>query len=190
MRLPCPCCGALVSAEAWQNDADARATLADAAELPGQINRQVLGYLALFRPRDRALMWKKALRLVRELAALVDAGHVHVHGRPDRPCPPQIWAIAMEQMIEHRDTISRPLPNHNYLRKVAWQLADKLDAELEARQHREERDGTARANRQYERQIEQQERIEMSQEDMDALDKMGVGESFRKLQETLNKKRI
>lgn len=190
MKLTCPCCGAVASAEAWQNDLEARAVLAAAIKLDEPIPRQLLPYLGLFRPAERSLSWKRTATLIRDLSKLVATGYVQVHGRPARPCPPHVWAQAMEQMADRGMTISRPMTNHNYLRQVAWQLADKLDAELEARQYREERDGTARANRQYDRQIEQQEQIEMSQEDMDALDKMGVGESFRKLQETLNKKRI
>ncbi|MEW6595677.1 MAG: hypothetical protein AB1413_12485 [Thermodesulfobacteriota bacterium] len=131
MRLICPGCGLTASAEAWLNDAEARELLLVVAKLPPPLPEAVLPYLGLFRPEQKALAWKKARRVVAELAQLVGSGHVQVQGKPARPCPPRLWAEAMGQMVERRERITPPLPNHNYLRQVAWQLADQADSQAE-----------------------------------------------------------
>ncbi|PLX49141.1 MAG: hypothetical protein C0613_08440 [Desulfobulbaceae bacterium] len=147
MRLVCPGCGLTASAEAWINDVAAREVLVAVAGLPAPLPGACLPYLSLFRAESRAMGWKKAARLVRELAALVDGGHVQVQGKPARPCPPSLWAEAMAQMVERRDRLSRPLPNHNYMRQVAWQLADQADAAAEARRRELEKAGNYRTGR-------------------------------------------
>lgn len=133
MRLICPGCGLTASAEAWLNDAEARELLLAVAKLAAPLPEAVLPYLGLFRPEQKALTWKKAKRLVAELVQLTGAGHVQVQGKPARPCPPRLWAEAMGQMVERRERITPPLPNHNYLRQVAWQLADQADSQAERR---------------------------------------------------------
>jgi hypothetical protein len=95
----------------------------------------------LFRPEKQSLRWQKAGKIVSELAKLAQTGFVQVQGKVARPCPPRIWAAAMEQMVERRDAIRRPLPNHNYLKQVAWQLADEADAQGEAARRKMEASG-------------------------------------------------
>ncbi|MDR3631737.1 MAG: hypothetical protein P4L42_15555 [Desulfocapsaceae bacterium] len=128
MKLTCPACGAIASAETWINDALCRETLALIAGLPVPLPKAILSYVALFRPQKTGLSWKKALRLVEEIKVLVKKGHVNVQGKVDRNCPPRLWAQAMDRMVERRVGLALPLKNHNYLRQVAWQLADQEDA--------------------------------------------------------------
>ena len=59
---------------------------------------------------------------------MIDAGSVQWDGREARPAPPQLWAQAMNAVLERRPTA---LNNHNYLRHVAWQLAEGLAARTE-----------------------------------------------------------
>lgn len=134
MKFVCPSCGLTASAEAWINDAAARYLLLAVASLPHPLPKATLLYLGLFRPEKQALRWEKAGKIVAGLAKLTGPGHVQVQGKVARPCPPRIWAQAMEQMIERREAIRRPLPNHNYLKQVAWQLADEEDARGETSQ--------------------------------------------------------
>ncbi len=132
MKLICPSCGAVAGADAWANDAIARELMRDLTSLPAPVPKVVLGYLSLFRPGRRALSWKRAARLTRELAALVAAGHVQVQGKVARPATAAMWAAGMEQMTDRRDALTLPLKNHNYLRQVVWQLADDADRRNEA----------------------------------------------------------
>lgn len=127
MKLVCPGCGATASAEAWVNDATCREVLQVVSRLQAPLPKTCLGYLSLFRPGVRALTWKKALRVSLEVEQLTGRGFVNIQGKVDRNCPARIWAKAMEQMLEQRDRLNLPMPNHNYLRKVAYDLADQMD---------------------------------------------------------------
>jgi len=114
------------------NEPVARQVLVEALKLPVPVHNQLLGYLALFRPAGGSMQPKKALRLVQEIAGLVAPEYVRVQGKPARKCPPRLWAQAMEQMGDRRETLRLPLKNHNYLRQIAWGLADAMDAANEA----------------------------------------------------------
>lgn len=132
MKLVCPGCGATASFEAWDNDVAIRQTIAALAELPGDLPVATLRYLGLFRPAKRALSWKKALKLVREVLAVTTTSHIQIQGHVARPCAPRIWSQAMEDMVNRSDQLRRPMKNHNYLKQVAYDLADKEDAASEA----------------------------------------------------------
>lgn len=147
MILTCPSCGATASACAWENDIAARETLHALLGLPAPVAKVTLGYLSLFRPDQRALTWRKAKKVVDTLTALIAPGWVQVQGKPARPCPPHLWAMAMEQMVERAATLQRPLKNHNYLRQVVWQLADHVDAHQEHQTRQAEANGNAQAHR-------------------------------------------
>lgn len=141
MRLICPGCGITASAEAWLNDAKARELLVAVARLPQPLPEACLPYLGLFRSETQTLGWKKAVRIVADLAKLVGSGHVQVQGKVARPCPPRIWAEAMDKMLERRERLTRPMPNHNYLREVAHGLAELVDAKGEMQRNEAERSG-------------------------------------------------
>lgn len=135
MKLRCFACGAMGSAEAFTNDSIARELLAVATNLPHPLPPIILNYLAMFRPEKTMLTWPKALRLTKDLAALVATGTVQVEKKAARPCPPRLWAQAIEQVIERRDRLSLPLKNHNYLKQIVYDLADRQDARNEAGYH-------------------------------------------------------
>jgi len=130
MRLVCPSCGALHSAEGWINDTEAREALAATAALPPPVARWALQYIALFRPPRRALTWARARRLLVELRELVEAPEIRWNLEPPRPSRPEAWAQAMERVVCHPPK-ELPLGNHNYLRKIAYRIADELDAQAE-----------------------------------------------------------
>jgi hypothetical protein len=132
MKGMCQTCGATAPLEWFLAEPMARQVLATALKLPQAVQDQLLGYLALFRPAGGSMQPKKALRLVTEIAALVAPGYIQVKGQVARPCPARVWAQAMEQMQERRDSLRLPLPNHNYLRQIVWTLADQEDARAEA----------------------------------------------------------
>ena len=145
MKLICPSCGAIAGADAWTNDATIREFLGVLVKLPTPVGEIVLNYLSLFRPGARALTWKKALRITGELAALIGPGTVQVQGKVARPCPPRLWAMALEQMVERRETLQLPIKNHNYLKQIAYSLADQEDARGESMRNRAERSGNHRS---------------------------------------------
>lgn len=142
MRLVCPSCGACHSADAWVNDAHARRALGIAVTLPPPVAPHALGYVALFRNPEakRGLTWKKAGRLLAELRDMVSDGYVQYKRRPARPATPKIWGEALETML-HSRSIDPPLDGHNYLRSVAYDLADAADRKTEVARNQAERTG-------------------------------------------------
>jgi len=154
MRLICPSCGAIASAEAWENDAAARQALDVVVRLPGVVQSRVLPYLGLFRQGARGLTWSRALKLLQQLRHLVDAGTVRWEGGELRPCPPTVWAAALDAVLARRP---KGLKNHNYLRHVAWEMAAgqaaheerEVERQRTGRVHVEERvaEGTSEPDR-------------------------------------------
>lgn len=132
MKLTCPSCAAVASADAWANDANCREATLVVSRLAPPLPKIILSYLSLFRPGKQSLTWKKALRLALEVEELTGKGYVHVQGRVDRDCPARIWAQAMEKMVERRNNgLTLPLDSHVYLSKVAWDMADQADSQAE-----------------------------------------------------------
>jgi hypothetical protein len=128
MRLICPSCGAIASADAWQNDAIIRNFIEMAFKLPGSVQIRTLPYLGLFRQGTKALPWRRALTLAKSLRDLTEQETVHWQVGPTRPVTPEIWGRAMEATIASNP---KGLKNHNYLRHVAWELAAELAAKAE-----------------------------------------------------------
>ncbi len=55
MKLICPSCAAVASAESWVNDANCRETMLVISRLPSPLPKAILGYLSLFRPGQQSL---------------------------------------------------------------------------------------------------------------------------------------
>ncbi|MDY0019846.1 MAG: hypothetical protein RBT47_07585 [Anaerolineae bacterium] len=121
MKLICPICGGIASAEAWENDPAARSCLELAVKLPAIVQPYVLQYLGLFRKSARqGLAWSRALRIMRGLVDLVDAGSVQWEGGETRPASPPVWAAALQATLKRGP---KGLDNHNYLRRTCWEMA-------------------------------------------------------------------
>jgi len=132
MNGTCQTCGTTAPIEWFLSETEHRQICAVLVELPKDVQAVVFHYLALFKPvTGKAIQAKKANRILAEIKQLVAAGHVQIDRKVARPCPPRIWAQAMEQMVERRDRLSLPMPNHNYLKSIAWDLADHADAKAE-----------------------------------------------------------
>ncbi len=141
MKLVCPTCSATSSAESYAGDADARATLVLAAELPGEIGAVAIRYLGLFRPGKNALRWDRARRLLEELAPMIKAGSVTRDGR-EWPAPPAAWRAAMQQMLDKRGAgLELPLKSHGYLLEILKGTANRAEAAQERATEEARRDG-------------------------------------------------
>jgi hypothetical protein len=127
------------SADAWANDGDARDAIAIMAELPRDVARWALPYLPLFRPRERALSWKRARRLLEELRDLIAQTEIAWGSGVPRPNRPEAWARGLEQICCHPPK-ELPLGNHNYLRTIVYRIADELDAARERNRETEIRE--------------------------------------------------
>jgi len=128
MRLICPVCGAMCSAEAWQNDATCRTFIDLLLRFSGEVRNLVLPYLGLFRTGKSGLTWSRAYRLVSDLHTLMGSGNVQWEGGELRPAPASLWASSIDAVLMRRP---KALQNHNYLRHVAWELAAPIAARRE-----------------------------------------------------------
>jgi hypothetical protein len=138
MKTICPACGAVASLDALLTDAEGREFVALIPKVPQEIQPVFLRYLALFRPKGRALQWRKASRLLTDLLAEVGKGHIQAGTCPARPAPVSVWAAAVQRIID-TPPVSLPLQNHNYLKKIVWDIADVSDREREKQQNAMER---------------------------------------------------
>jgi hypothetical protein len=139
MRLICPSCGAMHSAESWQNDPQARQCLKLIGELPNAVSTRCPAYLALFRPSiARGLAWSKVLRLLAEIQEQIHQPFIQWEGKAARPNSAVAWAQAMERITD-RPPKSLPLKSHGYLRSIAYEIADEMDKLQERGQITEDR---------------------------------------------------
>lgn len=137
MRLTCPSCGATTSLEAAVNDKAARQVAALFGRLPPQVAAVVPEYLALFRPAKTGLRWSRVASILDELVPMVEDGFKE-GGRRCKPSAAH-WRDAIHQ-VANRD-LTRPLANHNYLKRVVAGLAESHAAEAETAHHQALRAG-------------------------------------------------
>lgn len=143
MRATCPDCGAQGHIAAFFVEDDGKRLAALLAEMQPELGRAVIGYLGLFKPHKTALRLARAVKLVQELVALVDAGSVCRDERSGmrRATTPSMWAYGIEQMLAQRAALTLPLDGHGYLRAVVYGLADKADAVAERTREEDARNG-------------------------------------------------
>lgn len=143
MHATCPHCAFQAEIEAFFADDEGKRLAAVVAELPAECGRAVLAYLRLFKPAKTGLRTARAVKLAREVVALVAAGTVCKDERSGvrRPTSPSMWAQGIEQMLAQRDRLTLPLETHGYLRAVVFGLADSADAAAERQRETDARVG-------------------------------------------------
>ena len=123
----CPC-GRYGPLEMFVSTVDGKRCIMICAEMPSEVCALAIYYLGLFRPGSgRNVSIEKAKRLLGELRDLVKTGYVQHNRLVARECPPQIWAEAIGVMLDQQAGLSLPMPNHNYLIKVAYDKANAAD---------------------------------------------------------------
>lgn len=120
---------------------EAKRAIARVAALEPAIGKVIGQYLRLFGAGKRGLQLRRAVKLIDDLVALVEAGDVCRDERVGvrRPATPAMWAAGIEQMLAA--PLSGGLENHNYLRKVVFGLADNADAQAERQREQNAREG-------------------------------------------------
>ena len=145
-QATCPHCAFSAEIEAFFADDDGKRLAAVVADLPSECAREVLAYLRLFKPARTGLRTARAVKLAREVAALVAAGDVCKDERSGvrRIATPGMWAQGIEAMLAQRDRLSLPLESHGYLRAVVFGIADSADAAAERQKEQQLRLGKTR----------------------------------------------
>lgn len=127
----CPSCGYAGQIEAFLIEPEAKRAIARVAMLEPGIGKVMGPYLRLFGSGKRGVQLRRAVKLIDDLVALVEAGEVCRDERVGvrRVATPAMWATGIEQMLATPP--SGPLQNHHYLRAVVFGLADQADAQAE-----------------------------------------------------------
>jgi len=133
VRLTCPCCGAAYGLEVLLADRAAREAVVAALALPSALGERLLRYVGLFRPRERALSWDRAARLLTELQAAINAAQIERDGRV-YPAPVEYWKQAIDQMVDGRDRLTLPLKSHGYLFEIIVGMHRQAEDRRAARQ--------------------------------------------------------
>jgi hypothetical protein len=143
MQLCCPVCATEFPLEAGVADIDAKRLAAALAELEPSLARALFGYLRLHKPAKTALRTARALKLLREVLDLVEAGEVR-RDHQVKPATATMWAAGMEHMAATRDKLRLPLSGHGYLAEVVAGLAEQALADAEKRAEEDRRRGPSR----------------------------------------------
>jgi len=150
MRLVCPSCGAIHSAEAFVNDEQARRFLDLLVGMDASIQRALLHYIAFFRPESgKGLRWTRAVNLLEELKKLIEAEYIEWDKKKPIKNNVRYWALALDKMIDSPPK-RLPLKNHNYLRVIAYEIAEEEDRGLEEERERMRRTGWNRIDEENE----------------------------------------
>ena len=140
MDVTCPLCFARFPLAAALTDAAARRALAQALRCTAAPVHLVLGYLDAYRPAKRSLSWRRAERLLGELADAMERGTVRRKGG-DWPVTDAHWREGLEVVLSRRDAgqLQTPLRDHAYLWEVLSGLSSRTEASEERRVEDERR---------------------------------------------------
>jgi hypothetical protein len=129
--------------EAGLVEADAKRLGAILGNMEPSLARAAMMYLRLFKPNKTALRLPRAIKLLQEVADLVQAGTVCQDERTGirRPAYASTWIAGMEQMVNQAERLTLPLTSHGYLRQVVFGLADAADAAAERQREQDRRAG-------------------------------------------------
>lgn len=120
METRCPCCHTTFSLEHAMEDESLREMMAILADLPREVSRPLVAYIGLFRGKTRTMAYERQLRIMREALALATDTLVVGAALSD----------TVEAIRTKRDTgeDTRPLRNHNYLKRVVETLGARAEA--------------------------------------------------------------
>ncbi|WP_028574340.1 hypothetical protein [Desulfonatronovibrio hydrogenovorans] len=129
MKATCPICGNYGPVENFLAQEDYKKALAEMLSLPGDLPRQAVKYLAMFRKpgSDRALTGPRVLKIVSELKRLATDRNIQWKSGRVLENSPAYWSQGIQTVLDMDSSgkIDRPLDGHNYLRAIAYGLAEK-----------------------------------------------------------------
>ncbi|SCC12969.1 MULTISPECIES: hypothetical protein [Snodgrassella] len=119
MKTRCPVCGAENSLDALIANEDARELLWTLAQVGGDLAKQLVKYLGLFRPEKSSLSGARMAKLLAELRPDILNQCIQRDGRITK-APSAAWIWALGEVLSARDagTLKTPLKSHGYLYEV------------------------------------------------------------------------
>jgi len=132
MKCTCPACGAVYSLDVLLANDGARDAVMVALQLPAQLGKLLIQYVALFRPAERQLSFDRLANILGGLLPMIESGRVERSGRT-WPAPLEYWRAALEDITSKRDKLTLPLKSHGYLLEIIAGLANKAEGAQEAK---------------------------------------------------------
>ncbi|MCC7082200.1 MAG: hypothetical protein IT530_16125 [Burkholderiales bacterium] len=138
MRLTCPACGAEMTLDVAIAHEGARAATLTALELPAPLGKQLVQYVALFRPGKRQLSHDRLAAILGELLPMIQAAQIERNGRT-WPAPIEYWRAGIEAMLAKRDAdrLQLPLKSHGYLLEIIAGMAHAAEGKAETKREQE-----------------------------------------------------
>lgn len=138
-NLRCPICGGDVPLELWSGNE--RRIVELCLAMPREVGPFVTEYLAFFRdPKStRGLQKARQVKLLEEIQKMTTESWIQWDKEIARAISPKVWADAFAAFFKSRPR--PPLENQNYLRKIAYRLADDSARAMESRTLQHERSG-------------------------------------------------
>lgn len=119
MKTRCPVCGAENSLDTLMASDEARQLLWNMARIGGDLTRQLVKYLGLFRPEKSRLSDARMAKLLEELRPDIENQRIVRDGRVyDAPVPAWIWALGEVLAARDAGSLKTPLKSHGYLYEV------------------------------------------------------------------------
>lgn len=109
----------------------ARDAVMAALSLPAPLSKQLVQYIALFRPVSRNLSMDRLANLLGELQPLIAEAKFQREGRLWN-APLDYWKLGLDEMIGKRDKLTLPLKSHGYLLAIIQGYSLKAEGKVEA----------------------------------------------------------
>lgn len=139
MKAPCQFCGAMNDVFGMLNASNYRESVRVISEMPCGVHSLAIKYLAFFQTESgRAIPVEKSLRLMNELKILAVEAFIQYDNKPARKNFVSAWVKGLETILE-RPPRRLPLENHNYLRKIVWDILNDEDKKEERKRNEAER---------------------------------------------------
>jgi hypothetical protein len=132
MKLTCPNCHETLSLAALIEHDAAREAIRLALEFPAPLGKQLMQYVSLFKPQQRALSMDRFASILTELMPMIQAAQIERNGRI-WPAPQSYWSQAFDAVWLSKGKLTLPLKSHGYLLEILVGFANKAEARAEAK---------------------------------------------------------
>lgn len=151
MLLTCPLCAFKADLVVFVNDKRGKQAAALMGRVPPPLSDGIQRYLHLFAPAKHGLTISRFLTLLEPLVQWIEAGRI-TRARREWVITLAQFEAAFEHMAESRAKLTLPLKSHGYLLEVLSGMADKLEAQAEAKGIEQQRQTAPHASAQTEAQ--------------------------------------
>lgn len=127
MKFTCPNCHVTLTLEALIEHDAAREAIKLALEFPAPLGKQLLQYVSLFKPAQRALSMDRFADILADLLPDIKAAQIERNGRL-WAAPLPYWSQAFDAVWLSKPKLTLPLKTNGYLYEIIAGYANKAEA--------------------------------------------------------------